>query len=254
MLCIKERYLALLLVILISPLAASVDEYSAMANAVMGLTLLSDSVADYSISPVMTITGLSANYHRPFNISKVTVLGLHNAISRSNIHLAVGTNYMHHQDYSKHDPYLNINYHFHGFSLGATGHMSYDAIQLEDGEYSFSYDLGAAYNRGDYGAEVKLLRADSDAEQVSYSMKAALSPDVTTAAGYVMEKNYEDYFRVGIIADLHNYVSLYGSWQNEPNRFGLGVKIKPDRWGLMYSIRTHSSLDPSHAISLDINW
>lgn len=91
-------------------------------------------------------------------------------------------------------------------------------------------------------------------EQVSYSMKAALSPDVTTAAGYVMEKNYKDYFRVGIIADLHDFVSLYGSWQNEPNRFGLGVKIKPDRWGLMYSIRTHSSLDPSHAISLDINW
>jgi hypothetical protein len=253
-LSINVKYLAILLLLTCIPLTASVGEYSAMANALSGITLLSDSVADYAISPVMAQKGLSTFYNRPFNSSELTILGLHNAVGRKNIFVGVGTTYLHHEDYVKHEPYLNLNYRFHGLGIGATGHMMYDSVKGEDGEFDFAYDLGAAYIRGDYGLELKLLRGDSADEQLAFGMKAALSPEVTTALGYVKEKNHDDYFRFGIAAELHEYVSLYGSWQNEPNRFGMGVQLNLDSWSVMYSVRTHTALDPTHAISLDIYW
>lgn len=248
------KYIALLLLLFSVPLCASVGENSAMANALSGITLLSDSVADMAISPVMAIEGLGTFYNRPYNSSELTILGLHNAVGKKSFILGVGTTYLHHKDYVKHEPYLNINYRFHGLRVGATGHMLYDSVQGNDGEFDFSYDLGAAYNRGDYGLEVKLLRGDNDAEQLAFGMKGSLSPEVCTAVGYVVEKNYDDYFRFGIAAELHEYISLFGSWQNEPNRFGMGVQLNLDSWSLMYSVRTHTSLDPTHAISLDIYW
>jgi len=251
------KRLILLLVPMLSLLSASVVNYlehSPAANALSGITLLSDSVADYSLSPTIGHTGISTFYHRPFNMSEIAVVGFATAAARNRFILAGGSTYLHHSDYSWHNPFLSAAYHYYGIALGISGHMVYDSVKDVDSEYDFSYDLAARYSHKDYGAELKFLRVGSSDEQLTISMKAALSEGVYTATSYVYESGGKDYFRAGIQTDINQYLSVYGSWQNEPNRFGLGAKLGIEPWSLIYSLRTHPQLDLSHAIALQRNW
>ena len=246
---------ALLFIALSSvPLLAFCLLCSASATALSGLSILSDSVADYAISPVLHLSGLSFSYHRPFSVPGINVFSLHNAIEKRDLHIALGSSYLHHQDYSSHHPYLNLNYCAQGISLGATGHLLYDAIQDSDAEYSFSYDLGLGYEYQDFAAELKMLRLTHDEEEVSLSIMGYLGPDLRAALGYFHSKNYQDNFRVGVNTELSQFLSIYGSWQNEDSRFGLGFKVSVESWSLIYAVRTHPKLDASHAISLELAW
>ncbi len=246
---------ALLLIILSSvPLLAFCLSYSASATALSGLSILSDSVADYAISPVLQASGLSFSYHRPFNVPGINIFSVHNAIEKRDFHLALGSSYLHHEDYEEHNPYLALNYSYEGISLGATGHLLYDAIQDADAEYSFCYDLGVGYEYQSLAAELKLLRMTDDEEEGSLSVLGYLGPDLRAALGYFHSKNYRDNFRVGVNTEINQFLSLYGSWQNEDSRFGLGFKISVESWSLIYAVRTHPKLDASQALSLELNW
>lgn len=246
---------ALLFIVLWSvPLLVFCLACSASANALGELSILSDSVADYAISPVLQASGLSFSYHRPFNTPGINVLSVHNAIARKDLHIALGSTYLHHEDYNSHNPYLNLNYWYKGISAGATGHLLYDTIQDSDAEYSFCYDLGIAYAYKNLAAELKILRITDDEEEGSLSLMGHLGPDVRAALGYFHSKNYQDNFRVGVNTELNQFLSLYGSWQNTDSRFGVGFKVNVESWSLIYAIRTHPKLDPSHAIALELNW
>lgn len=246
---------ALLFIVLSSvPLLAFCFSSSASANALSGLSIISDSVADCAISPVLHVSGLCFSYLSPFAVPGIKVFSVHNAISRRDLHVALGSTYLHHQDYNSHNPYLNLNYLYKGISLGATGHLLYDTIQDSDAEYSFSYDLGIGYEHKDFAAELKTLRIDQDEEESSLSLMGYLEPDIRVALGYFHSKNYEDRIRVGVNTELNQYLSLYGSWQNEDSRFGVGVKISVEDWSLIYAIRTHPKLNASHAIALELYW
>lgn len=249
-----KRILLGMLLLCVLPLAASIDEDSAMANALSGLSLLSHSVADYRISPVMNLSGFCTNYYRPFNSPDISIFGLHNAIRLNHLYVGIGNSYLHHADYTRHNPYLNAHFSVLGLSVGATGHMVYDSVADEDGEYAWYYDLGAALKSGDYVAEMKLLRSNSPIQQVAYSLKGKLGEDLDAAIGFVSQRDEKDYYRVAVSAYLHRFITLYGSWQNDPNRFGMGLQVNPGKWSIMYSIRSHTALDPGHAVSLDIYW
>jgi hypothetical protein len=251
------KRLILLCLSLVSLLSASVVNYlehTATANALNGITLLSDSVADYAISPTIGQTGVATFYNRPFNMSEIAILGFATAASRNRFIFAGGSTYLHHSDYSWHNPFLSGSYHYYGIALGVSGHMVYDSVKDEDSEYDFSYDLGAKYSHKDYAAELKYLRVGSADEQLVISMKASLSEGVYTATSYVYETGGKDYFRAGIQTEINQYLSVYGSWQNEPNRFGLGARLGIEPWSLMYSLRTHPQLDVSHALALQRDW
>ena len=233
---------------------ASVLENSATANALNGITLLSDSVADYALSPVIGETGIATYYHRPYGTTEIAVLGFGVAAARNRFIFSGGTSYLHHSDYSQHNPYLNLSFNYYGISIGSSGHMLYDSVQEKDSRYDFSWDAGAKYCYRDYGAEVKIIRIGSIDEQLDISMKAALSEGILTSTSYVCETGGYDFFRAGMTTEINKYLSVYGSWQNEPNRFGFGFRFGIEPWSLMYSIRTHPELDVSHSVALDINW
>jgi len=249
-----RKALIFLSIFLIGALSATLVEYSPTANALNGITLLSDSVTDYSLSPVLALTGISSFYQRPFNTSEIAVLGFGVAAARNRFIFAGGTTYLHHSDYSWHNPFLNLSYNYYGISVGTSGHMVYDSVQDEDSRYDFSWDLGARYGYKDYGAEVKIIRIGSEDEQLAISMKAELSEGIGTSTSYVYETGGNDFFRAGLHTEINKYLAVFGSWQNEPNRFGFGLRFGIEPWSLMYSIRTHPQLDVSHGISLDIDW
>ena len=121
------RYFLVLLLVWTSVLCARTEEYSATATALSGVTLLSDSVSDYALSPTLGITGLSSFYHRPHAHTDITVLGLHYAIQKWFLIFATGTTYIGHSDYEMHNPYLSASINLFGASIGATQHLIYDS-------------------------------------------------------------------------------------------------------------------------------
>lgn len=228
--------------------------FSASANALGGLSLLSDSVADANISPVSLATGLNSYYYRPFNTPGIAIYGINSAISRKYLHIALGNSYLYHKDYTRHNPYLNINVQHSGLCLGGTGHLLYDSIQDRDGEYEYCYDLGMAYRLDRYAAELKALRIGSEDKQYSISLRHSLTQDVNAALAYVMQDEFADYLLAGIKTDISDHISLTASWQNKPSRFGSGLTVGLDRLSISYSIRTHPELNYSHAFGLELAW
>jgi hypothetical protein len=248
-----KRALILSLLISVSVCVSALD-FSASANALSGITLLSESVADCAISPVLAASGFNSFYYRPFNTPGIAIFGINSAMNKNKLHLALGNTYLYHEDYIQHNPYLNLNFTYSSLRLGLTGHMLYDSVQDADGEYEFSYDLGLAVFREKHSAELKVLRKGTANEQYSLSVMSSLSPEIRSAIGYVVNEMHSNFIHIGINAGLSEYLSLYSSWQNEPGRFGTGIRLNLDTWSVLYSIRTHPELDFCHAISLELDW
>jgi hypothetical protein len=243
-----------MLALLLAPVIVSGQYNSATSNALSGLGMLSDSVADYAYSPILGKTGISSSYHRPFNTPGIDIFGLHSAISKGDLIIATGTGYLHHEDYCQQNPYLNLNYGFGAFRFGMSAHLAYDSIKDEDGEYRFSYDLGMAYSFNDYRAEILLLQKGQANERLALSLGAELDPRVSVAAGYQIPKTENNVLSMGIRADLNEHLGILSSWQSLQNRFGIGLAVSLAQWTLNYGIRSHPDLDYSHAISLDYSW
>ncbi len=229
-------------------------EYSASANALSGLNILSDSVADHAISPVQGQAGFSTFYHRPFNMSAISIFGLHNAVRKGPLCLAVGNSYLWHQDYTWHNPYLSLGYHSQHLQIGAGGQLIYDAVGNEDGHYKWSFDLAVAGSYEDYGVELKLLNKDQVDECYSLSLSADLTPKISLAGGCFVMPGQENSLRIGVKAPVNQYLSLMGSWQSELSRFGAGISLNVDPWSLTYSVRSHPELCSSHSVSLELYW
>ena len=244
----------IMLALLLAPVIVSGQYNSATSNALSGMSMLSDSVADYAYSPILGETGISSSYHRPFNTPGIDILGLHSAISKGDLIIAMGTGYLHHEDYCQQNPYLNLNYGLAAFRFGVSGHLAYDSIKDEDGEYHFSYDLGVAYSLNDYRAEILLLQKGQDDERLTLSLGAKPEPRVSFATGYQVLKTGKNVISMGVRADLSEHLGILSSWQSLQNRFGLGIAVNLAQWTINYGIRSHPDLDYSHAISLDYSW
>jgi len=244
----------ILILMLSAPFLLSGQYYSATSNALSGLSILSESVADYSLSPVLGESGISSFYHRPFNTPGIDIFGLHSAIAKNDLILAVGTSYLGHKDYCRQNPYLNLNWTYQGLIVGATGHLLYDAVGQEDGQYLWSWDLGLKYTYQGYSAQLLLLHKDLYDEAYQISVKASPSRDVDLGIGYQRNPNMEDLLSLGIVVRLNDYLGVLSSWQNQQSRFGGGLMLHLGQWSIGYSVRSHPDLDLSHAISLDYSW
>jgi len=237
---------------LLGVLSAQIVEYSPSANALSGISLLSDSVSDIRLSPVMAKGGIASYYHRLFNIPDITVFGFTTAARLKHLTLAGGSSYLNHPDYNAHNPYFNLCYSIHGLSLGTTGHLEYDSVKDAGARYLFCWDLGAAYTTNFFAAEFKTLRINTSDARKSLSLKLNLNEDISTAVALVHDDGVGYSYRVGTNTALHEYLNLFSSWQNDPHRFGLGLCLNLESWCITYSIRSHPQLDLSHSLGLEL--
>lgn len=247
------RALLLLLAITL-PLSATIVEYSPVANALNGVTALSDSPADYALSPVIGVTGLSCFYHKLFNTSGISVYGLHNAFAKYPFIMAVGTTYLDNPEYRYYDPYVSLSLNLDGAALGYTQHLVYDSIQGSDARYKWLGDVALRIDSGDYGSEVKYIRMGSDDAQLHLTATAALSEGIDTATSYVWEPKGKSFFCASASTSFTKYFALYSSWQTEPARFGVGIRIIVNDISVIYAVRSHPELDLSHSFGFEAHW
>lgn len=219
-----------------------------------GITPLSDSVEDAYYSPISTATGFSAGFYNPFSVKGIYIYGLHQRINIGAFGLAAGDIYLYNADYQQHDPYLNLNYHYKGLSVGASGHISYDTIE-GDAAYQYYGDLGLGYEAKGVKGELKYLKLGLDERELGAYLLKRVNEELDFALGLALQKDEKPCFKVGTKGRLNSFLSLGAAWQNSPARLGVGAIIEHQDFRIHYGVRTHyQGLKPSYGLALDYRW
>lgn len=249
----KLYLLLFLLLLCLAPLQALPGEYSASANALNGITMLSQSVADHAISPIIFAGGFTFSRCSPFGLSETTYYGLHNALPLGVMQVATGINYLAHPDYRWQDQYLALQLGSPTFALGATQHLFYEKIG-ENSWYTWDNDLAISFLQKGYGTEIRWLHLRGEDSALVLSAQTEFSSASSLCSSYTWRKNEADAYSVASSYQIADVLLLQTSWQSEPARFGIGCKFLIGSFELMYSLRTHPELDLTHSIDIGSSW
>lgn len=248
------RCLLLICILLyVSTVGAVVAEYSASANALSGITMLSQSVGDYALSPVVGASGVCSSWHKPFGNAETSIYGFHTAFPTGSFIVATGINYLDHPDYRWQDEYICLSINHAGFAMGATQHLVYEKI-AEDSWFNWNNDFAIRYMGDLYGSEIRYIRSGTEDAAWILSAQNKLSSSTTVCTAYSWRKNGEDTYAVASSVQIASPLLLQCSWQSEPARFGVGVKFIVNKLELMYGIRSHAELSLTHCLDLGVAW
>ena len=247
-------YRALLIIVLMSSaLFAFTLESSPSANATSGLTIISQSVLDGALSPLLSVNGWGVSYQRLYNLNSLPAYELAASLPVKSVQFSAGSGYLAHTDYRDIRPWLNLGYITGDFGLGVGVSGHFDSIQGSDSRQKYALNLAAQKQL--FGGAVEWKSTDIGTSDLSHSLslKSPQQEFGVLAAGceYLQE---ELIFKTAIHAEIFRALSVAASWQNRPSRFGIGLFLKADAWKLAYSIRSHPYLNYSHAISLESCW
>ncbi len=244
---------SLLLLLCLAPLSALIGEYSASANALNGITMLSQSVADHAISPIVFANGVVFSRHSPFGLGETTYYGWHNAVPTGLMQVSTGINYLAHPDYRWQDQYLSLRLGGTAFALGATQHLFYEKIG-DKSWYTWDNDLALSFMQDGYGTEIRWLHLRGKDTALVLSAQTAFSDDSSLCSSYTYREDGPDCYGVASSYEIAEVLLLQTSWQSEPARFGIGCKFIIGTFELMYSLRTHPELDLTHSIDIGSLW
>jgi len=244
----------LLILLLFPTLNAIITLDTASTNALSGITILSNSIADFALSPNISNTGIAFSAHIPFGMTDCTVYCLNTATQFNPFILSTGIAHLDQGDYRNQDYFLGLAFHYKNLTLGYTEHLQYEKISTGNSYHTWLSNVALTYSCPEYGAEIKSLHLTSSDEEWHISAMVKIIDEVYGAGSYVYIPNYEDNYRIATSIKLNEPLSLLVSWQNTPSQFGMGIKLKIKRGELTYAIRTHSELNLSHSLDLGFNW
>ncbi|NLN85950.1 MAG: hypothetical protein GX135_07645 [Candidatus Cloacimonetes bacterium] len=242
------------LLLLTLPLNALLPQNTASANALAGITLLSQSVADRQHTPALPFTGLAISASVPFSDGPSTAVSLEAAQNFDFLNLGVGATHSGDYDYNSQDFRLGLALCFGDFVAGFSQHLFLERAGDISSHQSWNSDLGLAYRGAGYGYEARVLNLAKPEQELHLNVSTKILDGVKAGAGYVYSSNGDGGYRFATSIDLGENLLLQSSWQNNPSRFGAGLKFKLKDWDLMYSIRTHSALKLSHSLDLGYIW
>lgn len=248
------RLCVILAVAIFYPLNGVLTEDSASAAALSGVTALSESVSDFALSPIIPRNGFSFSYHSPFGQSELGTWGFHNAIRSGYWNLAGGLTMLNGDDYRWQDQYLSVALGSREVAIGYTQHLVYDRAGDGAGHYDWQSDAAFGFMGDIYGAEVRYIRMGSPDAQLHLTASTRMAGDVTFATDYVYCPHGKDSYRAASSYNIADVLMFQTSWQSEPARFGFGIRLNIAGANLMYSARTHPTLNLSHAIDIGFSW
>lgn len=246
--------LCFLLFVFVSPfLAAATMDNSASANALSGITILSTSPADYLISPLIGTTGICLSWQQPYGINNLNLYGLHSAFPIRPVILATGIAYLDHPDYRWQDEYLALSASFSGLRLGITQHLIYEKIEAESW-LTWYNDFALAYQKKGWGAEIRGNNIQTEDFALTFSGSIPANETTLISPAYTFREKAKDSYCLATSFIIAKPLSLQCSWQNEPARFGLGMKVLIGNINVMYAVRTHTELGLTHIVDLGSAW
>ncbi len=235
------------------PLSALIPQNTASSNALAGITLLSESVADFQLSPALSFTGIAVSGHLPFSATDSGTFSLTAAHGLKFLVLNAGVSHAGDVDYSVQDFRLGLGLNVGDLSAGYAQHLVLES-SLADTYQSWSGDASLAYRGYGYGYEARLMRIGREDTELHLSVSTVIVPGIQAASSYVYVPAGDDGYRLATSIEVTDNLLLQSSWQSSPNRFGAGLKFRLKGWDLMYAIRTHPDLRLSHSLDLGYSW
>ncbi len=243
-------------VILVAGVALNcvVTEDTASANALSGIILLSESVADFGLSPTIPGEGFTLSYGLPFSSAGCGVYSLNSGTRIGPFIASAGASYMDQKDYRWQDVHIGLAWHYRELGVGYSQHLIYEKFSNDMSYHTWTGNLAISYRRGDYGSEIRLLHMGQEDAELHLSASSIVVEGVCGASSYVYSPNGEDSFRFATSFKIGEPFMLQVSWQNAPPRFGAGLKFGHNDWDIMYAIRSHAELSLTHALDIGYNW
>lgn len=238
----------------VANLAADLSEESASSIALSGITFLSESPADQTLSPLIRGNGISFNYHLPFSQPEAQVWGVHYAMDYKILHSGFGSTWMSHPDYNYRDYYLNANLGNEEIVLGYTQHLIHESFSTDDSYLTWHSDLGLSAMHAPYGGEIRWLRIASLDAQWHFTALYRFGLGGKSAVSYVHQPHGDDSLRSSISIAASDLLHFAASWQSHPSRFGFGLRLNYGSLALLYAIRTHQELNADHSLEMRYQW
>ncbi len=235
------------------PLGALIPQTSASAAALAGITLLSESVADFQLSPALTHTGIVASAQLPY-ADPVSASYSLNAAQRFKFLVAsAGARHTGDADFNAQDLRLGLCLNFEGLAAGYSQHLLRESSGGQSVPSWFG-DAALAWRGHSYGYEARLMRIGREDTELHLSASARIVEGVMAATSYVHTRSGPDGYRLATSIELGENLVLQSSWQSSPHRFGAGLHFRLEGWDLMYAVRTHPDLRLSHSLDLGWSW
>jgi hypothetical protein len=234
--------------------SAVITEDSASASALSGVTLLSGSVSDFALSPTIPATGASFSYHLPFSMTRGGVYALNTASFAGPCILSGGAGFIEEENYRLQDFHLGAAYHYETLSAGYTQHLIYERISTNDSWFTWASDVALSYRGEDYGSEIKWLHIGQQDAQIHFTASRGVIDGVICSGTYVYAPHEDDRYVFATSCELGGLFTLQSSWQNDPARFGIGLKFIFRSGEIMYAVRTHPELSLSHSLDIGFRW
>jgi len=244
----------IILLMLLSILGAEITEDTASSSALCGITMLSESVGDYVLSPIIGKSGICFSYHKPFSAAGTDVYSLASSWKLKPVMLHSGISYLDHPDYLRQNPYLGVALHTEFASLGYTQHLIYERISTDNSYYVWTADLALSFWSKEYITEIRYLHITEADAELHLGTGTWLGESTLVATDYVYKPHGRDSYRAASSFCIGRLLLIQSSWQTEPSRFGFGIKLMLKSGELMYSIRTHPALNLSHCVDIGFNW
>ncbi|MCB5247971.1 MAG: hypothetical protein LHW57_08110 [Candidatus Cloacimonetes bacterium] len=241
------------LCLLALPLGALIPQNTASANALAGVTLLSESVADFQLSPALPFTGIAVSGHLPFSAAEASTFSLSAAHKLKFLVLNAGATHSGDADYSAQDFRLGLGFNLGELSAGYSQHLLLESAPTGTHQ-SWGGDAALAYRGHSYGYEARLLRIGREDTELHLSVSTTIVSGIQAASSYIYTPAGPDGYRFATSIEVTENLLLQSSWQNSPNRFGAGLRFKLQGWDLMYAVRTHPDLRLSHSLDLGYSW
>lgn len=231
-----------------------VTEDTASANALSGITLLSESVADLGLSPTIAKTGFALSYNLPFSSAGCGVYSLNSGTGIGPFIASAGASFMDQQDYRWQDVHLGLAWHHKELGIGYSEHLIHEKFSNGASYHTWTGNLAITYRRNDHGSEIRLLHMGQDDAEYHLSASSIVVEGVYGSASYVYAPNGDDSFRFASSIKIAQPFLIQASWQNAPPRFGAGLKFSHKDWEIMYAVRSHAELSLTHALDIGYNW
>ncbi|MBW6513666.1 MAG: hypothetical protein K0B87_02795 [Candidatus Syntrophosphaera sp.] len=249
-----KAFLCLCFGLLAASLAAVITEDSASANALSGITLLSQSVSDLALSPTINKAGIAFSTHIPFREADCGVYSLNTATRLKPLLISAGGAFLDQGDYRWQDVHLGLAFHYQDLSLGYSEHLIYERFSTQHSYHTWTGNLALSYRGEMYGSEIRLLHLGEEDAELHISASTRVVDQVQAASSYVYALHGADSFRFATSFAIGESFLLQASWQNTPPRFGAGLKFTYRSGELMYAVRSHAELSLSHSLDLGFNW
>jgi hypothetical protein len=234
--------------------AAVITEDSASASALGGITMLSESVSDYGQTPIVGKTGVAFSYHRAFGNADSNVFSLNQGSGWYPFIVSSGVSYLNHPDYRWEDFHLGLGLHYQTLALGYTQHLIHEKISTGDSYNTWTGDLALSFWGEEYGTEVRIQHIGALDAQLHLTAGTKFADGVLFATDYVYRPHAPDCYSAATSYNIGSFMLVQSSWQSEPPRFGMGIKLMAKGAEVMYAIRTHPDLSMSHSVDLGFSW